>query len=115
MNTTNYDKIHKYVKEINNDLYKFKNKKDFNDMTFEEFNKAMIAKYNELYTSFKFIFNKAISGDLDMTMFSFMINKAKSVQKNTISNFEASKQVGNKLVNAFIKPEIEKNKNKKSN
>ena len=112
MNTTNYDKILNYVKDINNDLYKFKNKKAFENMTFDEFEQEMITKYNELHTSYNFIFNRAISGELDMNMFSYMINKAKSVQKNTISNFEASKQIGTKLVDTFIKPELEKNKNK---
>ena len=112
MNTKNYDKILRNVKDINNDSYKFKNKKAFENMTFDEFKQEMITKYNELYTSYNFIFNRAISGELDMNMFSYMINKAKSVQKNTISNFEASKQIGTKLVDTFIKPELEKNKDK---
>ena len=36
-------------------------------------------------------------------MFEFMIHKAKSVQNNKMSNYEASKQVGEKLVDKFIK------------
>ena len=109
-NTTNYDKILNDVKEIQNNLYKFKNKKAYENMTFEEFKSEMENKYNELYTSFNFIFNRTISGELDINMFSFMIKKAKSVQKNNISNYNASKEVGTKLVDTFIKPHIENNK-----
>ena len=108
--TTNYDKILQDVKEIKNNLYKFNNKKAFNEMTFKEFEKEMINEYNELYTSFNFIFNKAISGELDISMFSFMINKAKSIQKKNITKFDASKDVGTKLVDTYIKPKINKDK-----
>lgn len=101
--STNYDKILTDVKGIVNNLEKFKNKKAFKNMTFEEFKKEMEQEYNELFTSFNFIFNRAVSGDMDINMFSFMIKKAKSVQKNNLSNFEASKQVGEKLVDSFIK------------
>ena len=45
-----------------------------------------------------------------MNMFSFMINKAKSVKKNNLSSFDASKQVGEKLVDSFIKPKLDKDK-----
>lgn len=107
---TNYDKILQDVKEIKNNLYKFNNKKAFTAMTFDEFKQEMTTKYNELYTSFNFIFNRVISGELDMNMFSFMINKAKSVQKNNLSSFEASKEVGTKLVDSFIKPKLDKDK-----
>ena len=42
-----------------------------------------------------------------------MIEKAKAVQKKKMSKFEASKKVGEKLVDTFVKPKIEdKNKTK---
>ena len=111
VNSTNYDKIFQDVKEINTNVYKFKNNKAFIGMTSEQFKEEMKQKYNDLYTSFNFIFNRAVSGNLDTNMFSFMISKAKLVQKNTLSNFDASKQVGEKLVNTFVKPTLDESKN----
>ena len=67
-------------------------------------------KYTELSRS---SFVQGGIGELDNTVFTYMIEKAKAVQKNKMSNFEASKQVGEKLVDTFIKPKLEdKNKPK---
>ena len=109
MNTqTDYDKILKDVKEINVHHKNYQSKTDFKNMKFDEFQAEMEKRYSELNNSFNFIFIKAISGSLDNNVFTYMIEKAKSIQKNKISNFDASKQVGEKIVDTFIKPNIKK-------
>lgn len=110
--STNYDEILKDVRQINKNLNKFKNKTDFKGLTYDEFKTQMETEFEKLNRDFNFIFSRAISGNLDNNMFEFMIQKAKSVQNNKMSNYDASKQVGEKLVDKFIKPEIEKNKSK---
>ena len=66
-------------------------------------------EFEKLNKDFNFIFNGAISGNSDNNMFEFMIHKAKSVQNNKMSNYDASKQVRRKsLVDKFIKPEVKK-------
>ena len=45
---------------------------------------------------------------MDPTVFSYMISKAKDIQRNKISNHDASKDVGQKLVDTFIKPNLKK-------
>ena len=101
---TDYDKILKDVKEINKHLRNYHQKTDFKDMSFDQFKAEMEKRYAELINSFNFIFNRAVLGELDNTVFTYMIEKAKAVQKNKMSNFEASKMVGEKLVDTFVKP-----------
>ena len=47
---------------------------------------------------------------MDIEVITFMINKAKEVQKNKVSNYDASVKVGEKLVDKFIKPHLDKDK-----
>jgi hypothetical protein len=106
--STNYDQILEDVKQINKKFSKYKNKSDYKSMSFEDFKNQMGKEHNELHSSFNFIFNRAVSGNLDTNVFTYMIKKAKAVQKNKMSNFDASKQVGQKLVDTFVKPSTDK-------
>ena len=68
----------------------------------------MITDHKTLFDTQNFIFNRAVSGELDPTVFSYMITKAKDIKRNKISNHDASKDVGQKLVDTFIKPNLKK-------
>jgi hypothetical protein len=107
----NYDKILNYAKEIQNKYKKFQNKTEYTTLTIDEFKNEMSKEYKELHDSFNSIFNKAVSGNLDIIVFTYMIEKAKAIQKNKISNSDASKQVGQKILETFGKPNIDKNDN----
>ena len=106
--STNYDQILEDVKQINKKFSKYKNKSDYTSMSFEDFKNQMEKEHNDLHSSLNFIFNRAVSGNLDTNVFTYMIKKAKAVQKNKMSNFDASKQVGQKLVDTFVKPSTDK-------
>ena len=45
---------------------------------------------------------------MDLNVITYMINQAKEIQKNKISNHDASVNVGQKLVDTYIKPNLEK-------
>ena len=107
----NYDKILNDAKEIQNKYTKFKNKTEYTTLTNNEFKNEMVTEYKGLHDSFNFIFNKAVSGNLDITVFTYMVEKAKAIQKHKISNSDASKQVGQKLLDTFGKPNIDTNNN----
>ena len=98
-----YDKIFSDVKEINKKYKQFQNKTLYSEMTHDEFKHEMKKTYQNLHDSLNFIFNRAVSGNLDTTVFSYMIQKAKDVTRNKISKYEASKDVGEKLVDSFVK------------
>ena len=57
----------------------------------------MEEEYNYLHDSFNFIFNKAVSGNLDTNVFFYMVQKAKDVQQNKISSKDATKLVKQQL------------------
>ena len=103
-----YDRILKDVKEINKKYKQFQSKSAYKGLTHEEFKDKMISDHKKLFDTQNFIFNRAVSGELDPTVFSYMITKAKEIQRNKISNHDASKDVGQKLVDTFIKPNLKK-------
>ena len=103
-----YDKVLKSVKDITKKYGQFISKKNYKDLSEEQFKEAMAKEHDYLFTNNIIIFNKAVAGELDLTVFSYMINKAKDIKKNKISNFDADKDVGQKLVDTFIKPHIDK-------
>ena len=103
-----YDRILKDVKDINKKYKQFQNKTAFKGLSFEEFKDKMRDDHLKLFESQNFIFNRAVDGSMDPTVFSYMISKAKDIQKNKISNHDASRDVGQKLVDTFIKPNLKK-------
>ena len=102
----NYDLILSQVKELTKKYNQFINKKNYKDLSHDEFKKKMEDEYSYLNTNNKSIFTKTIEGQIDLTIFSYMVNKAKDIQKNKISNHDASVDVGQKLVDTFVKPNL---------
>lgn len=99
--TKDYDLILKEVKEINIKIKKYKNGTEYKGLTTEEFKSKMIVEHSYLSTFEPKIFSSAVDNKLDTAMFSYMIQKAKDITKNRISNLDATKDVGNKLANEF--------------
>ena len=89
-----------------NDCKKFKNKKDFMTNSDEEFNKLMKEKYIILNTNYNTIFNQCLDGTMDMDILTYMVNQINNINKNKISKHDASVNVGQKLVDKFVKPKI---------
>lgn len=108
----NYDELLNEIKELNKECAKYlQNKKINRDLSINEFKLKMQYKYSNIYETFISIFNQCINNTMDIEMMTFMINKAKEIENNKLSNHNASVKVGEKILEKFIKPEIEKNKN----
>jgi hypothetical protein len=106
----NYDKLLIEIKNLHNDCRDYKNKKKFSELSQTEFEEKMINTYPNIKNNFSSIYTQCIDGHMDLSVIIYMINQAKSIQKNKISNHDASVNVGQKLVDKFIKPNIDKNK-----
>ena len=98
-----YDKLLLQIKSLNSECRKNESK------PVEGFTEKMNEKYSLLKTKFNTIFTQCLEGHMNVEMITFMVNKAKEVKKNKISNYDASVKVGEKLVEKFIKPELKKN------
>lgn len=110
-----YDLILSISKDICEDYKKYTKKKDYKDLNYEQFRSVMEEKYKDFKNENNSIFDKCITGNMDINVLSFMINQAKQIQKNNISNYDASVKVGEKLVDKFIKPLINKENNDNDN
>jgi uncharacterized protein YpbB len=54
------------------------------------------------------IYKMCISGGMDLERLTYMINMVKKVKTNEISDHDASVKVGERLVDEFVKPKINK-------
>ena len=111
-NEKDYDLILSTSKLVLEDYKKYSNKKDYKDCSNEQFKIKMEEKYSDFKNENNIIFEKCITGRMDINMLTYMINQAKEIQKNKISNYDASVKVGEKLVDKFIKPLLDKDKDK---
>lgn len=106
-----YDELLNEIKELNKECTNYlQNKKINRDLSNNEFKLKMQYKYSNIYENFISIFNQCINNTMDIEMMTFMINKAKEIENNKLSNHNASVKVGEKILEKFIKPQIEKNK-----
>ena len=64
----------------------------------------MVKDYSYIKNNFASIFTQCITGHMDLNVIPYMINQAKEIQKNKLSNHDASVNVGQKLVDKFVKP-----------
>lgn len=103
-----YDKLLLEIKKLNKECKDFTVKKINKDLSQKEFELLMKQKYNNIYTNFNSVFIQCLNNVMDLDVMIFMINKAKDVKKNKLSNYDASVKVGEKLVDTFIKPNIDK-------
>jgi hypothetical protein len=103
-----YDRVLKESKELLGDYKDYSKKKSFKNHTYESFECEMNEKYEYLKNNIKSIFNSCIKGDMDLKVLIYMINQAKELKKNNISNHEASVNVGQILVDTYVKPNLDK-------
>ncbi len=67
-------------------------------------------EYSDFSMKYPVIFLKSLDGGLDMDQFQFMINMATKVNNKKLSQHDASVQIGEKLVNQYVKPNLDLNK-----
>ena len=105
-----YDKIIDYVKEINNELKYLDNGEKYENV--EQLTEKMIQRFPDLNMNHPSILKSACAGSMkDIKMLEFMISKVKKIKRNQITEHDASVEVGQRLVDEIVKPQIEKSKN----
>jgi hypothetical protein len=73
------------------------------------FTELMKIKYNYLYTNSSTLFERCLVGDLNMQQFHFMLEMLDKV--NSGADYQTtSTEVGQRLVDVYVKPLIEKDK-----
>ena len=77
--------------------------RQFKGLSRELFLEEMKNKYNYLYTNSSTLFDRCIAGDLNMEQFNYMINMLKKINDGKDYQ-EASKEVGQKLVDIYVSP-----------
>ena len=92
----NYDNILTEAIEMNNDVLNHTENKS------EEFKKKLEADYKNLHDNFSSLFKLILSGNMDIDRLKYMINMLKKVEKNELTEYDASVSVGKVLVKDFI-------------
>lgn len=82
-------------------------KRDFRDMNREEFVEAMKAKYEFLFTNSATLFERVMQGDLNMQHLDYMLGMIDKVN-NGADYHETSVEIGQKLVDIYVKPMLDK-------
>jgi hypothetical protein len=100
-------KIKSEVMELSKETRKWQMQNgEYRGMTKEIFIELMKTKYDYLYTNSSTLFERCIMGDLNMEQFNYMLNMLDKV--NAGKDFQAaSQEVGQKLVDIYVKPLIE--------
>ena len=117
--TTNDKKIDtKLIKDdvynLINDTNSYKQKhphSQYRDMTQEQYTQQMQNKYPYLYSNSATLFDRCIQGDLNISQFEYMLNMLDKVN-NGADYKQTSIAVGQKLVDVYVKPMLDKNNDK---
>ena len=95
--------------EMEEALIEVKKKHDEN---VEQLTEKMIQRFPDLNMNHPSILKSACAGSMkDIKMLEFMISKVKKIKRNQITEHDASVEVGQRLVDEIVKPQIEKSKN----
>jgi len=95
------------VSQLIEETHKWQLKRsEYRDMTIETFTEQMKMKFDYLFTNSSTLFERCIKGDLNMDQFNYMISMIDKV--NAGKDYQSvSQEVGQKLVDIYVKPLIE--------
>jgi hypothetical protein len=67
-------------------------------------------EFKDFHTKYPTLFNKLLEEDCDSKQLDFMLKQLENIQKGTKTQHEASVEIGQILVDKFVKPELNKKK-----
>jgi len=83
-----------------------------NDTSFDDDSEKKLAfyidKYNALHKQFPMLLQKACEKEFDYERFQWMMQMKSKVDNNEITQHDASTQVGQKLVDTYVEPLLNK-------
>lgn len=99
--------IRKQVSQLIDETRKWQSKRpEYRDISIEVFTEQMQSQFEYLFTNSSTLFERCIKGDLNMEQFNYMISMIDKV--NSGKDYQdASTEVGQKLVDIYVKPLIE--------
>lgn len=101
---SNPEQIRKEVLELMSDTRIWHSQREFKGLTKEQFGDQMKIKYEYLYTNSSTLFERCIMGDLNMNQFNYMISMLEKVNSGKSDYKSVSTEVGQKLVDVYVKP-----------
>ena len=103
------EKIWEQANEFKVDRHKWKMGLDFTDCNSTEFETKMSEKYKYLKNSSSTIFKQLIEQEnFNMEKLKYMLDMLKSIGEKKITFENASKEVGQKFADEYVKPLVEK-------
>ena len=103
------DKIWDETNNLKTDRYNWKMGKDYKDCNKEEFVKKMESKYAYLFDSSCTIFKNIIENEkFDMDKLKYMIDMMRSMKDKKKTFESASREVGQRFADEYVKPLVEK-------
>ena len=92
-------------------IWSLKKTTDYTKVSKEQYIIDMQTKYNYLYMNSTTLFERCLAGVINMQQFEFMLSMLEKV--NAGNDYQTvSQQVGQQLVDIYVKPLIETNDNK---
>ena len=102
---SNPSQIKEEVMALMSDTRAWISKREITHITKEEFTEKMKLQYNYLYLNSSTLFERCIAGDLNLDQFNYMISMLEKLNKGKDYQ-EVSQEVGQKLVDIYVKPLI---------
>ena len=100
-------KLKTEVNALGADTRAWHSKREFRDMAREQFVEAMKAKYEYLFTNSATLFERVMQGDLNMQQLDYMLAMIDKVNGGA-DYHNTSVEVGQKLVDVYVKPMLDK-------
>jgi hypothetical protein len=100
-------KIKSEVEGLTSDTRKWLSKREFIDLTKEQFVDFMKTRYQYLFTNSSTLFEQCMKGELNMIQLEYMLNKIEKVNAGA-DYHSTSVEVGQKLVDVYVKPMLDK-------
>tara|TARA_B100001250_G_C19337091_1_gene587368 strand:+ start:275 stop:583 length:309 start_codon:yes stop_codon:yes gene_type:complete len=83
-------------------------KKNRKNMSKDDFDKKVKKEFMDFNLKYPALFEKTLEGTLDKKQFYYMLNMMGKISKDELTDHEASVQVGQVLVDKYVKPALNK-------
>jgi len=105
----NPEQIRQEVLAIMADTRLWHSQREFKGLTKEQFIDQMKLKYEYLHSNSSTLFERCIAGDINMSQFNYMLSMLEKVKAG--KDYEqVSVEVGQKLVDVYVKPMLNEKK-----
>jgi hypothetical protein len=97
-------------KEILETVKNIQKDTDNSELPFDKLKPTLEKKYPEFSLQYPSIFYSTLEGKMDLTTLEYMVGMADQVNNKSKTQHDASVEVGQKLVDQFVKPALAKTK-----